>query len=245
MSNNNTIHNLLWMDPDDPQAAFPALENALTDPDGLLALGGDLSVPRLLNAYRHGVFPWYSEGQPIMWWSPDPRSILLPDDIKISRSLAKTMRKQPYKITINTCFTDVIRACAAPRNDGEGTWITDEMQQAYCQLHDAGHAHSVEAWQADKLVGGLYGVAIGQVFFGESMFARASDASKIAFVHLVKHLKNTGFKLIDCQVESAHLTSLGAKQIPRSIFAEKLSAYCSQQIAPATFKTQPLSLVAK
>ena len=242
MSDNNSIHNLHWMDPDEPTAAFPLLNNALTDPDGLLALGGDLSVPRLLNAYQHGIFPWYSDGQPIMWWSPDPRTILLPEALKISRSLGKTLRKQPYEITLNKSFAAVINACAAPRNDDEGTWITAEMQQAYCELHRQGHAHSVEAWQDGKLVGGLYGIAIGRVFFGESMFARANDASKIAFVHLVNYLTKTGFKMIDCQVDSAHLQSLGATQISRHLFSEKLSSYCEQTINGSHFEKQVLTL---
>jgi len=242
MASNNSIHNLLWMDPNDPHAPFPPLEVALTEPDGLLALGGDLSVARLLNAYQHGIFPWYSDGQPIMWWSPDPRTVLLPDELKISRSLAKTLRKKPYTITLNNAFADVIEACAAPRNDDEGTWITSEMQQAYCELHHVGHAHSVEAWQGKQLVGGLYGIAIGQVFFGESMFAGANDASKAAFVHLVQHLKQAGFRMIDCQVDSAHLKSLGATQISRALFAEKLSQYCEIKINEDHFKKQLLSM---
>ena len=242
MSTNNAIHDLLWMDPDDPTAEFPPLDHALTEPDGLLALGGDLSVPRLLNAYQRGIFPWYSDGQPIMWWSPDPRTVLLPNDIKIARSLAKTLRKKPYEITLNKAFNNVINACAAPRNEGEGTWITVEMQHAYGELHHQGHAHSVESWQSGKLVGGLYGIAIGKVFFGESMFARANDASKIAFVHLVQHLHNAGFKIIDCQVDSAHLQSLGATQISRQLFSEKLSRYCVQQTKPSVFDKQVLTL---
>ncbi len=242
MSNNNSIHNLLWMDPDDPTAPFPPLKNALIEPDGLLALGGDLSVTRLLNAYQHGVFPWYSDEQPIMWWSPNPRTILLPENLKISRSLAKTIRKQPYSITLNNAFADVISSCAAPRNDDDGTWITIKMQEAYCELHRQGHAHSVEAWQNGKLVGGLYGIAIGRVFFGESMFSRANDASKIAFVYLVHYLTEIGFKMIDCQVDSAHLQSLGATQISRHLFSEKLSSYCEQTINGSHFEKQVLTL---
>ena len=242
MSINNSIHNLQWLDPDDPCAPFPPLEHALTDPDGLLAFGGDLSVTRLINAYRHGIFPWYSDGQPIMWWSPDPRTILLPDNIKISRSLAKTIRKKPYSITLNNAFADVINACAAPRNDDEGTWITNEMQHAYNMLHSEGHAHSVEAWQNEELVGGLYGIAIGQVFFGESMFAWANDASKIAFVHLVQHLRKAGYKMIDCQVDSAHLQRLGATQIPRQLFAKHLDMYCEQATSSSPFLCQSLTM---
>lgn len=227
MSTNNSIHDLPWLDPNNPTAPFPSLEHALTEPDGLLALGGDLSVARLTSAYQQGIFPWYSDGQPIMWWSPDPRTILLPDDLAISRSLAKTLRKKPYTITLNKAFSDVIHACSAPRHDDEGTWITTDMQHAYVNLHLAGYAHSVEAWQDGQLVGGLYGIAIGQVFFGESMFARANDASKIAFVSLIKILKKAGFKMIDCQVDSAHLQSLGATQISRSFFSKRLAEYCS------------------
>jgi len=242
MSNNNDIHNSYWMDPDDPSAPFPPLEYALTDPDGLLAFGGDLSVPRLVNAYRQGIFPWYSEGQPIMWWSPDPRTVLFPEELKISRSLAKTLRKQPYEITLNNAFAKVIRACAAPRNEDEDTWITDDMQQAYCVLHDEGHAHSVEVWQDGTLVGGLYGIAIGQVFFGESMFSQANDASKIAFVYLVQHLNQAGYKMIDCQVDSAHLQSLGATQISRHLFSEYLNQYCEKQIKSSHWQTQALNM---
>jgi len=242
MSMNNSIHTLQWLDPADASCPFPPLEHALTDPDGLLALGGDLSVTRLINAYRHGIFPWYSDGQPIMWWSPDPRTVLFPEALNISRSLAKTLRKKPYEISLNKSFSEVITACAAPRNDGEGTWITDEMQHAYCRLHTEGHAHSVESWRDGELVGGLYGIAIGQVFFGESMFAYANDASKVAFVHLVRHLSKAGFKLIDCQVDSAHLQSLGATQIPRSQFAQQLDEYCEQAETAQHFQPQFLSM---
>jgi len=242
MSTNNSIHSLQWLDHENPSEPFPPLEHALTDPDGLLALGGDLSVTRLVNAYRHGIFPWYSDGQPIMWWSPDPRTILLPENIKISRSLAKTCRKKPYAITLNNAFAEVIKACASPRSDDEGTWITEEMQHAYCMLHNEGHAHSVEAWQDGKLVGGLYGIAIGQVFFGESMFAWANDASKVAFVHLVQHLSNAGYKMIDCQVDSAHLQSLGATQIPRCLFADYLEKYCEQTTSSTHLQPQSLSM---
>jgi len=226
MANNNSIQSLYWIDSNDPNSEFPPLEQALSDPDGLLAFGGDLSIKRLLKAYRLGIFPWFSDDQPIMWWSPDPRTVLFPHELKISRSLAKTCRKKPFEITLNKAFADVINACAAPRSDGEGTWITDDMQQAYCNLHEAGHAHSVEAWQDGQLIGGLYGIAIGQVFFGESMFAYKTDASKVAFVHLVHQLQAWEFQLIDCQVDSAHLQSLGASQISRREFANYLDTYC-------------------
>jgi len=226
MSNNHSIQDLAWIPAGDPVVPFPDLDSALRDPDGLLAFGGDLSVKRLLLAYRHGIFPWYSHGQPIMWWSPDPRTVLFPERLKVSRSLRKTLNKKPFEITINRAFNAVITACAEPRGDGEGTWITTEMQMAYHQMHEQGHAHSVEAWLDGKLVGGLYGIAIGQVFFGESMFTRCSDASKVAFVYVVNWLKSLGYKLIDCQVESKHLVSLGACNIPRHEFANLLNEYC-------------------
>ncbi len=201
---------------------FPDVELALTEPGGLLAVGGDLSVERLTSAYQQGIFPWYSEGQPILWWSPDPRMVLEPKDIKVSRSLAKTIRKQNVQITFDQNFRDVITACSEARlekgQQQDETWILDEMIEAYVKLHEAGYAHSVECWQDDKLIGGLYGIAIGKVFFGESMFSRISDASKIAFVTLAQQLKQWGFKLIDCQVYTSHLESLGATMIPRKQF---------------------------
>lgn len=208
---------------------FPDVELALTEPDGLLAVGGDLSVERLTSAYQQGIFPWYSEGQPILWWSPDPRMVLEPKDIKVSRSLAKTIRKQNVQITFDQNFRDVITACSEARlekgKQQDETWILDEMIEAYVKLHEAGYAHSVECWQDDKLIGGLYGIAIGKVFFGESMFSRISDASKIAFVTLAQQLKQWGFKLIDCQVYTSHLESLGATMIPRKQFLILLKQY--------------------
>jgi leucyl/phenylalanyl-tRNA--protein transferase len=201
---------------------------ALREPDGLLAVGGDLSMERLLTAYRRGIFPWYSGDQPILWWSPDPRSVLFPDKLHISRSLRKTLRKQQFKITMDTAFADVIYACSQPRAGEPGTWITDEMQQAYIRLHQAGHAHSVECWLKDELVGGLYGVAIGHVFFGESMFSFVTDASKVAFVFLVRQLQRWQFGLIDCQIQSAHLDQFGAELIPRSEFITLLDQFCLQ-----------------
>lgn len=208
-----------WLDPRDPAAPFPPVELALRDPDGLLALGGDLSPERLLAAYRQGIFPWYSEGQPILWWSPDPRMVLQPNELKISRSLRKTLRKRAFRITLDEDFPAVMEACAEPRADGLGTWITEDMTLAYRRLHELGYAHSVEAWQDGRLVGGLYGVALGKVFFGESMFTRATDASKVAFVHLVRQLQRWDFVLIDCQVYTGHLASLGAAPIPRRDFS--------------------------
>src|SRR3569623_702666 len=174
-----------WLDPHDDDAPFPDVARALRTPDGLLAAGGSLAPPRLLRAYRHGIFPWYSADQPILWWSPDPRAVLYPDRLHVSRSLQKTPRKHEYHVTYDTAFPAVISACATARRDGRGTWLTDEMIAAYCELHRLGHAQSAESWNGDELVGGLYGVAIGQVFFGESMFARRNDASKVAIVHLL------------------------------------------------------------
>lgn len=201
---------------------FPPLERALREPNGLLAAGGDLSARRLHEAYRHGCFPWFEEGQPILWWSPDPRTVLFPDELHVSRSLAKTLRQGRYRVTFDRCFEAVISACAAPRRYASGTWITEDMRAAYIDLHAQGLAHSVEVWQDQALVGGLYGLAIGQLYFGESMFSRADDASKVGFVTLVEQLKQWGFALIDCQMPTRHLQSLGARSIARSEFATLL-----------------------
>lgn len=209
---------------DDPQD-FPPLDVALREPDGLLAVGGDLSVERLLAAYARGIFPWFSRGDPILWWSPDPRYVLPPAAIHTGRSLRRTLVRQPFRITFDTAFAQVIRACAsAPRNGQNGTWITRGMLAAYEELHAQGHAHSVEAWQDDTLVGGLYGVAIGRMFFGESMFARADDASKVSFVVLCRHLAHWQFPLIDCQMETAHLARFGGYFVPRSAFAASVAS---------------------
>ncbi|HAB91512.1 MAG TPA: leucyl/phenylalanyl-tRNA--protein transferase [Pseudomonas sp.] len=204
---------------------FPPLHKALREPNGLLAAGGDLSAERLVAAYRHGCFPWYQDGQPLLWWSPDPRTVLLPSNLHISRSLRKVLRSDLFSVTFDRNFTDVIHACSEPRKDEDGTWITSEMQAAYFALHAQGHAHSVEVWQQDQLVGGLYGIAIGQLFFGESMFSRTSNASKVGFVTLVSALKAAGFVLIDCQMPTAHLISLGAESIRRSEFSEYLTQH--------------------
>lgn len=200
---------------------FPDPEQA--DASGLLGVGGDLDPDRVMLAYRSGIFPWYSEGQPILWWSPDPRTVLFLDELHVGKSLAKTMRKGHYRVTIDTAFSQVIEACATIARPGqEGTWITDEMKASYRSLHAQGHAHSVECWDGDRLVGGLYGVACGQMFSGESMFAHAPDASKVAFVTLVKELDQRGFQLIDCQVETDHLARFGARPISRAAFLEQL-----------------------
>ncbi|MFN3163080.1 MAG: leucyl/phenylalanyl-tRNA--protein transferase [Pseudohongiellaceae bacterium] len=206
-----------WLSPDD-SIAFPPVELALDDPNGLLAAGGLLTRDWLLAAYRRGIFPWYEQGDPILWWSPDPRLVLIPDQVHLSRSLRKLIRKQPYVLTLDQDFPQVIAACSAPRDGSDGTWITPAMQQAYCDLHDHGHAHSVEVWDGDELVGGLYGVAIGRMFYGESMFSAQTNTSKIAVVYLARQLQQWDFAMIDCQVKTAHLQSMGAKEIPRQEF---------------------------
>jgi len=240
---------------------FPPVESAT--PEGLLAVGGDLSSERLLEAYRRGIFPWYNPGQPILWWSPDPRAVLYPENLKISRSLRKTLRRGHFRVSFDSAFRDVMLACAAPRAQHPcgGTWITDDMLDAYCRLHDLGVAHSVEVWRCtgayerheahdpgdwgdkampgavaenagsgpdNELAGGLYGVALGGVFFGESMFSRETDASKVALVALTRTLQDWGFRLIDCQVSSAHLASLGAEEIPRQQFLMQLEQALKQ-----------------
>jgi len=200
---------------------------ALADPDGLLAAGGGLELPRLLDAYRRGIFPWYGAGQPVLWWTPDPRTVLFPREFRISRSLRKALRHRDYEIRVDTRFETVMRACATPRGAGDtgaaGTWIDDAMIAAYGALHGQGFAHSVETWINDELAGGLYGVALGRVFYGESMFARTPDASKIALAHLARQLERWEFGLIDCQVRTAHLLSLGAREIRRSDFMRRLA----------------------
>jgi len=208
-----------WLDSGDP---FPEVERALAEPNGLLAAGADLSLPRLLEAYRNGIFPWFSHDQPILWWSPDPRMVLFPAALKVSRSLARTLRNARFEVRADTAFDAVIEGCRQPRRGESGTWITEEMAEAYGTLHRAGFAHSVETWLDGKLVGGLYGVALGRAFFGESMFARVSDASKVALVALARQLQHWGFGVIDCQMNTAHLASLGAREIPRAEFTRRL-----------------------
>ena len=218
-----------WLEGDAP---FPPVESALRRPNGLLCAGGDLSPERLLEAYRHGIFPWFSEGEPILWWSPDPRMVLFPQELKISRSLARTLRRGQYEVRLDTSFPSVIRECSLPRADQDGTWITPEMQQAYGRLHELGHAHSVETWIGGRLAGGLYGMAIGRVFYGESMFTRVPDASKIALAHLARHLERNGFAVIDCQMKTAHLASLGAREIPRRELLQGLEACTAEGRKP-------------
>lgn len=209
----------------DTNIVFPPVENALEEPNGLLAAGGDLSPQRLLAAYQQGIFPWYEESQPILWWSPDPRIVLFPADIHISRSLHKVLRQQRFTVSADRCFDAVIHQCAQPRRYGGGTWITDEMRQAYYRLHELGYAHSIEVWNGDELVGGLYGIALGRVFFGESMFSSASNASKVALVYLCGQLRDWHYQLIDCQVESPHLATLGAVTVPREDFLRLIGEY--------------------
>ncbi|SEJ29072.1 leucyl/phenylalanyl-tRNA--protein transferase [Pseudomonas linyingensis] len=207
---------------------FPPLARALREPDGLLAAGGDLSPERLISAYRHGCFPWFQAGQPILWWSPDPRMVLFPNELHVSRSLRKAIRQAHFEVSFDRDFAGVIHACAEPRSYADGTWITPAMQASYLELHRRGIAHSVEVWQEGELIGGLYGLAIGRLFFGESMFSRATDASKIGFVTLVEHLRDCGFALIDCQMHTTHLASFGARQISRADFAAYLARHLDQ-----------------
>ena len=206
-----------WLRGDTP---FPPVSKALQSPNGLLCAGGDLSPERIVEAYSRGIFPWFSEGDPILWWSPDPRMVLFPAELKVSRSLRKALARGDYETRFDTAFREVMQACAQPRNGQGGTWIVPEMVDAYTQLHERGLAHSVESWLDGELVGGLYGVALGKVFFGESMFARAPDASKVALVKLVQRLAADGYRVIDCQQATAHLASLGAREIPRKEFAQ-------------------------
>ncbi|KXS51762.1 MAG: leucyl, phenylalanyl-tRNA-protein transferase [Marinobacter sp. T13-3] len=212
---------LPWLDPD--QLWFPPADEALEDPDGLLALGGDLCPERLLLAYRNGIFPWFSDDQPILWWSPNPRCVLPPDEVHVSKSLRRTLNQQKFRITADQSFSRVIRLCANTRP--EGTWITDDMLAAYTELHRMGHAHSIEAWNRNgELVGGMYGLALGRCFFGESMFSLETNASKVLMVHLARQLSEWGYQMIDCQVESDHLLSMGARSIPRAEFLSILRA---------------------
>ncbi|HZW26012.1 MAG TPA: leucyl/phenylalanyl-tRNA--protein transferase [Gallionella sp.] len=202
--------------------SFPTVETALREPNGLLAAGGDLTPARLLDAYRHGIFPWFSPGDPVLWWSPDPRMVLIPAEFKLSRSLARVIRNGGFEVRMDTAFETVMRACAAPRAGQNGTWIQEDMIAAYCALHELGCAHSVETWRDGDLVGGLYGVAIGRMFYGESMFSREANASKVALAHLARQLDRWEFGMIDCQMNTPHLASLGAREIPRAEFVERL-----------------------
>jgi len=231
---------LAWLDADKP---FPPLERALREPNGLLAAGGDLSPARLLEGYRLGIFPWFSDGDPILWWSPDPRMVLFPSELKVSRSLGKVLRNRRYEVRFDSAFANVIASCAAPRKGVPGTWIGDAMVDAYLELHRLGHAHSVETWIEGSLAGGLYGVALGGVFFGESMFSRARDASKIALVALVARLKDEGAGLIDCQMHTRHLETLGAREIPRARFSRLLEELIHYPRSPGTWSGASIAQV--
>jgi leucyl/phenylalanyl-tRNA--protein transferase len=233
------VKTITWLSPQDEPEWFPPLERALDEPAGLLAAGGDLSVARLLAAYRRGIFPWYSEGQPVLWWSPDPRAVLFPEEFRCSRSLAKTIRNGGFTSAIDRDFRGVIEACAAPRPQSVGTWITPEMLAAYVELHRRGYGHSIETYRGDRLVGGLYGVRLGGVFFGESMFSRERDASKVALARLVETCVAEGIVLIDCQMASAHLESLGSRRIPRMRFQALLREHASLAPAPMSLHHSP------
>ncbi len=224
------------LDPDNPGEPFADVELATIEPNGLLAIGGDLSPQRLLNAYRHGIYPWFDAKQPILWWSPNPRSVLYPSELKISRSLNKTIRNKGFEIRFNSVFDKVINACSEARQYSDGTWIDQRIKDSYLTLHRLGHAHCAETWLDGELVGGLYGVAIGRVFYGESMFYHERDASKVAFISLVKALQQWGFAMIDCQMTTAHLLSLGAKEIRRQQFTSHLDQWCDQSVSEQAWK---------
>jgi leucyl/phenylalanyl-tRNA--protein transferase len=221
------VKTITWLSPKDAPEWFPPPEQALDEPAGLLAAGGDLSPARLLAAYRRGIFPWYSPGQPVLWWSPDPRAVLFPEEFRLSRSLAKTVRNGGFTVVADLDFAAVIDGCLAPRPHSLGTWITSEMRDAYLELHYRGFAHSIEARLGGELVGGLYGVRLGGIFFGESMFSRARDASKVALAHLVTVCRRNSIAAIDCQLASRHLESLGARSIPRTQFQALLAKWVS------------------
>jgi leucyl/phenylalanyl-tRNA--protein transferase len=225
-----------WLGSRDP---FPEVERALAEPNGLLAAGADLSLPRLLEAYGNGIFPWFGDNQPILWWSPDPRMVLFPAELKVSRSLARTMRNARFEVRADGAFDEVIEGCRQPRHRESGTWITEKMAEAYVALHRAGFAHSVETWLDGELVGGLYGVALGRAFFGESMFTRVSDASKVALVALARQLERWGFGVVDCQMNTAHLTSFGAREIPRAEFTRRLRELVHYDPVPVPWRLEP------
>jgi len=218
-----------FLGPADP---FPPVERALVEPDGLLAAGGGLSVRRLLDAYSHGIFPWFNDGDPILWWSPDPRMVLAPKDLHISKSLRRRLRQRDLTVTADTAFDAVLAACAAPRDGEAGTWLVPAMRRAYASLHEAGFAHSIEVWMGDVLAGGVYGVAIGRMFFGESMFSARTNGSKIAMAYLAAQLDRWGFPLIDCQLETGHLTSLGASPMPRAQFVREVARLVQEPPSP-------------
>lgn len=232
---------IAWLSESDPPDAFPPVEYALRDPDGLLAAGGDLGSARLLEAYRRGIFPWYEDGQPLLWWSPNPRCVFHPGDLHVSRRLQRELRGSDLGITFNTAFADVVCACAAPRRYSDGTWITPAMAEAYCRLHDEGWAHSIEIRAGEALVGGLYGIAIGRAFFGESMFSVLPNTSKMALLQLDRLMADGQLGLVDCQLTSAHLLSLGATVMPRASFTQLVAELCEP---PEPFDDWPAAPVA-
>ena len=232
-------HVIPWLRGSDP---FPPLECALDDPNGLLAAGGTMEPTRLLDAYRRGIFPWYSEGQPLLWWSPDPRMVLFTSELKVSRSLRKRIREGRFEVRVDTAFDRVIASCGGPRHGQSGTWITAEVRRAYGTLHERGYVHSVESWRDGALVGGLYGMALGRVFFGESMFTREADASKVALVHLLHLLRSLDVPLIDCQQDTDHLASLGARTITRARFAALLRELINSSEPPAGWPKTPMPI---
>lgn len=224
-----------WLGPSDGPDALPPPSAALSDPNGLLAAGGALKPDWLLASYENGIFPWYEEGQPILWWCPDPRCVLRPRELKVSRSLKRTINRNVFEVSADRAFGEVVEACAAPRDYTDSTWITADMAKAYTRLHELGWAHSFEAWEDGELAGGLYGISIGRVFFGESMFAKRTDASKVAFTHAVRFLAERGVELIDCQIRSAHLVRLGASDMPREDFLAHLQAHCRPRGVPGSW----------
>ena len=230
---------LTWLHAGVVNEPFPRVEHAWEDPNGLLAAGGDLSLPRLLRAYSEGIFPWYEPGQPILWWSPNPRTILDPRALKISRSLRKSIRRGGFTVTFDQAFESVIRACGAPRAKSDGTWITVEMRHAYLQLRQAGYAHSVEVWRDGELVGGLYGVAVGRLFCGESMFSRVTDASKVALAWLCRHCADWEWPLIDSQTPTPHILTLGAEEIPRMQYLQRISGLTRQEAGAQAWRFNP------
>jgi leucyl/phenylalanyl-tRNA--protein transferase len=222
-----------WLGAHDP---FPPVEQALIEPNGLLAAGGDLSPERLLDAYARGIFPWFNDEDPVLWWSPDPRMVLFPRELHVSRTLRRTIRSGEFAVTLDRAFDQVMEGCAAPRTNQEGTWITGEMMGAYARLADLGYAHSVEAWADGELVGGLYGVALGRVFYGESMFSRRSNASKVALAHAARQLDRWKFVVIDCQMATGHLASLGAREIARADFVRRVRTGAAQPPVPSPWR---------
>ena len=236
-----TSGRIAWIADTDPPDAFPPVERALREPDGLLAAGGDLATPRLLAAYRRGIFPWYEEGQPLLWWSPDPRCVFLAGDLHLSRRLRKEIRGSTFEVRVNTAFADVIRACAGPRRYQRGTWITRDVRNAFERLHAEGWAHSIEIWSGDRLAGGLYGLAMGRAFFGESMFSAQTNASKYALLFMDRLLRDGTVELLDCQVRSSHLLTMGARSVSRMDFVSSLDALCEQATSIEKWPELPIT----